>query len=58
MSENLGEEEAVDLVKDMLSRNEPPTDSDVDRLKEISEKYSARGWLQVIWKAYRKAVKG
>jgi hypothetical protein len=56
MSENLGEE-MVDLVKDVLSRNESPTDPDVDRLREISERYSARGWLRVIWKAYRKAVK-
>jgi hypothetical protein len=55
MSKNL-REEVVNLVKDMLTRKTPPTNSEVDWMKEIAKKYSILGWLQVIWKAYRKAV--
>jgi hypothetical protein len=46
--------DAVNLIKEYLSKTESPSDSDINGLKEVAKKYSVLNWLWIIWKAYQK----
>jgi hypothetical protein len=51
LEENLN---IINLIKEYLSKTESPSDSDINRLKEVAKKYSILNWLRIIWKAYQK----